>query len=76
MGRQMPEKVMSESSGQPEAMGEPPCGELTRKNGGAQLRYLCQRQNGQTGVLEIGVQAGLVAYWRLSGEERRAADGE
>ena len=59
-----------------EALGEPPCGELTRENGGAQLRYLCQRQNGQTGVLEIGVQAGLVAYWRLSGEERRAADGE
>lgn len=59
-----------------EALGEPPCGELTRENRGAQLRYLCQRQNGQTGVLEIGVQAGLVAYWRLSGEERRAADGE
>lgn len=59
-----------------EAMGEPPCGELIREDGGAQLRYLCLRQSGQTGVLEIGVQAGLVAYWRLSGEERRAADGE
>ncbi len=59
-----------------EAMGEPPFGELTRGDGGAQLRYLCLRENGQTGVLEIGAQAGLVAYWRLSGEERRAADGE
>ena len=59
-----------------EAMGEPPCGELTREDGGAMLRYLCQRQGGETGVLEIGIQGGLVAYWRLSGEERRAADGE
>ena len=59
-----------------EAMGEPPCGELTREDGGAMLRYLCQRQGVETGVLEIGIQGGLVAYWRLSGEERRAADGE
>ena len=58
-----------------EALDEPPCGEVIREDGGVRLRYLCLRENGQTGVLEAGVRAGVVAYWRLAGQERRAADG-
>ena len=49
-----------------EALGEPPCGELSAGAGGEiVLRYVCLDENGRTAVLEAGVRDGFVTYWHL-----------
>jgi len=49
-----------------EALGEPPCGELSAAAGGeVVLRYVCFDENGRTAVLEAGVKDGFVTYWHL-----------
>ena len=55
-----------------EAEGDAPYGVLIAQPGGGQLlRYACLTPSGETGMLEIGVQDGVVAYWLM-----RIGDGE
>ncbi len=57
-----------------EAADEPPCGEYLPADGGGTLRYVCLRADGSTGVLEIGIQEGVVAYWHLFDGAQEGAD--
>ena len=58
-----------------EALGEAPYGELIAQADGSQiLRYACVMASGETGLLEIGVQGGAVAYWRMDEGEAEARD--
>lgn len=59
-----------------EAAGDPPYGEYLPEDGGGTLRYACLRGDGSTGMLEIGIQDGAVAYWHLFDGTREGADGD
>lgn len=48
-----------------EAAGEPPYGELVRTGNQVALRYLTMLPSGQTAVLEVGVESGIVTYWHF-----------
>ena len=58
-----------------EALGEAPYGEMiAQADGGQILRYACRMASGETGLLEIGVQGGAVAYWQMHVGETEARD--
>ena len=58
-----------------EALGDPPYGEMiAQPDGGQILRYACRTATGEIGLLEIGVQGGAVAYWRMHLGETEACD--
>lgn len=49
-----------------EALGEPPYGEMVAISAQEQvLRYVSSAQDGVVGILEIGVENGVVTYWHL-----------
>lgn len=59
-----------------EAQGIAPYGEIVKSGEGQYtLRYACVMSSGETGVLSVGIQDGVVAHWRLYMGETEAAYG-